>query len=50
MFEYLRSEPLGRMPIPDAYQKMRAYDAIVGKPGEVIGEYVIREDNCSGDM
>ena len=50
LLRHLREGPLGKMPIPDAYQKIRNYDQVIRRPGEVIGEFVIREDNLFRDM
>ena len=46
----LKNSPLGRMPVPDAFQKIQLYDHVKRKAGEVIGEYVIREDNAFKEM
>ena len=50
LLRHLREGPLGNMPIPDAYQKIRNYDQVIRRPGEVIGEFVIREDNLFRHM
>eukprot|EP00959_Pyramimonas_sp_CCMP1952_P333965 6994173-Pyramimonas_sp.AAC.1 len=50
LLKHLREGPLGKTPIPDAYHKIRNYDQVVCRPGEVIGEFVIREDNLFRDM
>ena len=41
----LRDSPLASMPVPDAYKKIQAYDQIRRRPGEVIGDYIVRESN-----
>ena len=38
----LRDSPLASMPVTDAYKKIQAYDQIRRRPGEVIGDYIVR--------
>ena len=46
----LKSTPLSRMPIPDAYNKIKRYDTTFRKGGETITEFIIREDNTFKEM
>ena len=50
LLDVLANAPLGRTPIPDAYAKIRTYDEIQRRQGEVIGEYIVREDTAFKDM
>ena len=47
--EYLARQPLHRC-WPDACQKIRAYDQITRRPGEVIGDYIVREQRPFREM
>ena len=38
------------MPVPDAYKKIQAYDQIRRRPGEVIGDYIVREQRAFREM
>ena len=38
------------MPVPDAYKKIQAHDQIRRRPGEVIGEYIVREQRAFREM
>ena len=38
------------MPVPDAYKKIQAYDQIRRRPGEVIGDYFVREQRAFREM
>ena len=38
------------MPVPDAYKKIQAYDQIGRRPGEVIGDYIVREQRTFREM
>ena len=42
LLRILRESPLASMPVPDAYKKIQAYDQIRRRPGEVIGDYIVR--------
>ena len=46
----LKSTPLSRMPIPDAYHKIKRYDTTFRRAGETISEFIIREDNTFKEM
>ena len=46
----LRDSPLAPMPVPDAYNKIQAYDQIRRRPGEVIGDYIVREQRAFREM
>ena len=46
----LRESPLASMPVPDAYKKIQTYDQIRRRPGEVIGDYVVREQRAFREM
>ena len=48
LLRILRESPLASMPVPDAYKKIQAYDQIRRRPGEVIGDYIVRyKENVS---
>ena len=34
------------MPVPDTHKKIQAYDQIRRRPGEVIGDYIVREQRA----
>ena len=38
------------MPVPGAYKKIQTYDQIRRRPGEVIGDYVVREQRAFREM
>ena len=38
------------MPVPDAYKKIQAYDQIRRRPGEVIGDCIVREQRAFREM
>ena len=38
------------MPVPDAYKKIQAYDQSRRRPGEVIGDYIVREQRAFREM
>ena len=38
------------MPVPDAYKKIQAYDQIRRRPGEVIGDFFVREQRAFREM
>ena len=46
LLRILRESPLASMPVPDAYKKIQAYDQIRRRPGEVIGDYIVREQRA----
>ena len=50
LLDVLQNAPLGRLPIPDAYSKIRIYDELVRHKGEVIGEFIVREDTAFKNM
>ena len=50
LLRILRESPLASMPVPDAYKKIRAYDQIRRRPGEVIGDYIVREQRAFREM
>ena len=45
LLRILRDSPLASMPVPDAFNKIQAYDQIRRRPGEVIGDYIVREQH-----
>ena len=47
---YLARKPLASMPVPDAYKKIQAYDQIRRRPGEVIGDFFVREQRAFREM
>ena len=49
-FRILRERPLASIPVPDAYKKIHAYDQIRRRPGEVIGDYIVREQRAFREM
>ena len=50
LLRFLRESPLASMPVPDAYEKIQAYDQIRRRPGEVIGDYIVREQRAFREM
>ena len=46
LLRILRESPLASMPVPDAYKKIQAYDQIRRRQGEVIGDYIVREQSA----
>ena len=50
LLRILRESPLASMPVPDAYKKIQAYDQIRRRPGEAIGDYVVREQRAFREM
>ena len=46
----LKATPLSRMPIPDAYHKIKRYDTTFRRGGETMSEFIIREDNTFKEM
>ena len=50
LLRILRESPLLSMPVPDAYKKIQAYDQIRRRPGEVIGDYIVREQRAFHEM
>ena len=50
LIRILRESPLASMPVPDAYKKIQAYDQIRRGPGEVIGDYIVREQRAFREM
>ena len=46
LLRILRESPLASMPVPDAYQKIQAYDQIRRRPGEVIGRLYRERAAC----
>ena len=50
LLRILRESPLASMPVPDAYKKIPAYDQIRRRPGEVIGDYIVREQRAFREM
>ena len=45
-----RDSPLASMSVPDAYKKIQAYNQIRRRPGEVIGDYIVREQRAFREM
>ena len=50
LLRILRESPLASMPVPDAYTKIQAYDQIRRRPGEVIGDFFVREQRAFREM
>ena len=50
LLRILRESPLASMPVPDAYKKIQAYDQIRRRPGEGIGDYIVREQRAFREM
>ena len=50
LLRILRESPLVSMPGPDAYKKTQAYDQSRRRPGEVIGDYIVREQRAFREM
>ena len=44
------SSLLASMPVPDAYKKIQAYDQIRRRPGDIIGDYIVREQRAFREM
>ena len=41
---------LAAMPLPDAFKQIQAYDQIGRRPGEVIGDFIVREQRPFREM
>ena len=50
LLRILRESPLASMPVPDAYKKIQAYDQTRRRPGEVIGDYIVREQRAFREL
>ena len=50
LLRILRDTPLASIPVPEAYKKIQAYDQIRRRPGEVIGDYIVREQRAFREM
>ena len=50
LLRILRESPLASMPVPDAYKKIQAYDQIRRRPGEVVGDHIVREQRAFREM
>ena len=50
LLRILRESPLASMPVPDAHKKIQAYDQIRRRPGEVIGDFFVREQRAFCEM
>ena len=50
LLRILRESPLASMPVPDACKKKQAKDQIRRRPGEVIGDYIVREQRAFREM
>ena len=50
LLRILRESPLASMPVPDAYKKIQAFDQIGRRPGEIIGDFFVREQRASSEM
>ena len=50
LLRILRESPLASMPVPDAYNKIQACDQIRRRPGEVIGDYIVRKQRAVREM
>ena len=50
LLRILRESPLPLMPVPDAHKKIQTYDQIRRRPGEVIGDYIVRELRAFREM
>ena len=50
LLSILRDSPLSSTSVPDANKKMQAYDQIRRRPGEVIGDYIVREQRAFREM
>ena len=46
----LRDSPLASMLVSDAYKKIEAHGQIRHRPGEVIGDYIVREQRAFREM
>ena len=46
LLRILRESPLASMPVPDAHKKIQANDQIRPRPGEVIGDYIVRQQRA----
>ena len=50
LLRILRESPLASVPVPDAFQKIQAYDQIRRRSEEVIGDYIVREQSAFREM
>ena len=50
LLRIFRESPLASMLVPDAYKKIQAYDQIRRRPGELIGDYTVREQRAFREM
>ena len=48
--EVLRESLVSSVPVPDAYKKIQACDQIRRRPGEVIGDFIVREQRAFREM
>ena len=50
LLRILRDSPLAQMPVLGASKKIQAYDQIRRRPGEVIGDHIVREQRAFREM
>ena len=50
LLSILRDSSLASMPVADAHKKIQAYDQIRRRPGEVIGDDIVREQRAFREM
>ena len=50
LLRILRERPLASMPVPDAHKKIQAYDLVRRRPGEVIGDCIVREQRAFREL
>ena len=46
----LRESPLGRQPLPDAFNRIDGYENLERKKGETMPDYIVREDEAFSDL
>ena len=50
LLDFLKSCPLGKRPLPDAYKKIDEYHVVQRRINETTGEYIVREANAFEEM
>ena len=50
LLSILRDSPLSSMPVTDAHKKIQASDQVRRRPGEVIGDFTVREQRAFREM
>ena len=50
LLAWLKKSPLGRLPLPDAFQKIDHYQRLKKQPNETFSEFIVREEEIYGDL